>query len=85
MLSELPEEAWNRVRDVTSEIAEDDWEGGCSLSSIKLLLGSFRLKFRLSRLRLSSSKKTLNLLSSPLEQRLLMKSRSPSERLSVTA
>ena len=35
-LSELPEEAWNRVRifptsltgDVTSEIAEDDWERG---------------------------------------------------------
>ena len=36
-LSELPEEAWNRVRifptsltgDVTSEIAEDAWERGC--------------------------------------------------------
>ena len=36
-LSELPEEAWNRLRlfptsltgDVTSEIVEDDWERGC--------------------------------------------------------
>ena len=38
-LSELPEEAWNRIfptsltGDVTSEIAEDNWERGCSSDS----------------------------------------------------
>ena len=35
-LSEWSEEAWNRARltgDVTSKIAEDDWERGCSASS----------------------------------------------------
>ena len=38
-LSELPEEAWNRIfptslkDDVTSEIAEHDWEGGWSRTS----------------------------------------------------
>ena len=38
-LSELPEEAWNRIFptsltcDVTSEIAEDDWERGCTSDS----------------------------------------------------
>ena len=61
-LSELPEEAWNRVRvfptcltgDVTSEIAEDDWEQGWLWHDIRCVCttcpSSVPLQFTLCRM-----------------------------------